>query len=96
MRLPGFGGFGILGFGRFILLLLISLSRFQYFNLHFGSLTHCFKELVLDIQNILSLIFSVLIRDVKIDLFFLIFGCSPSLWVISLKSNPGLSNMPKL
>ena len=53
----GFGDLGFWGFGRFILFLLISFSRFQYFHLHFGLLTHCFTELVLDIQNILSLIF---------------------------------------
>ena len=42
--------------GQFILFLLISFSGFQYFNIHFVSLTHCFTVLVLDIQNILSLI----------------------------------------
>ena len=42
---------------RFILFLIISFSRFQYFNLHFGSLKLCFTNLVLEIQDILSLIF---------------------------------------
>ena len=50
--LPGFWGFG-----RFILFLIISFSRFQYFNLHFGSLILCFTNLVLEIQDNLSLIF---------------------------------------
>ena len=50
--LPGFWGFG-----RFILFLIISFSRFQYFNLHFGSLKLCFTNLVLEIQDNLSLIF---------------------------------------
>ena len=50
--LPGFWGFG-----RFILFLIISFSRFQYFNLHFGSLKLCFTNLVLVIQDNLSLIF---------------------------------------
>ena len=67
--LLGFWGFGIWGFGRFILFLLISFSRFQYFNLHFGSLKHCFTNLVLEIQYNLSLIFSVLIRDIKLIYF---------------------------
>ena len=39
------------------LLLIISLSRFQYFNLHFGSLKLCFTNLVLEIRDNLSLIF---------------------------------------
>ena len=42
---------------RFILFLIISFSRFQYFNLHFGSLKLCFTNLVLEIQDNLSLIF---------------------------------------
>ena len=50
--LPGFWGFG-----QFILFLIISFSRFQYFNLHFGSLKLCFTNLVLEIQDNLSLIF---------------------------------------
>ena len=42
----GFGQFiWDLGFGQFILFLLISFKTFQYFNLHFGSLTHCFTNL---------------------------------------------------
>ena len=41
----------------FILFLIISFSRFQYFNLHFGSLKLCFTNLVLEIQDNLSLIF---------------------------------------
>ena len=32
-------------------------SRFQYFNFHFGSLKLCFTNLVLEIQDNLSLIF---------------------------------------
>ena len=42
---------------RFILFLIVSFSRFQYFNLHFGSLKLCFTNLVLEIQDNLSLIF---------------------------------------
>ena len=42
---------------RFILFMIISFSRFQYFNLHFGSLKLCFTNLVLEIQDNLSLIF---------------------------------------
>ena len=42
---------------RFLLFLIISFSRFQYFNLHFGSLKICFTNLVLEIQDNLSLIF---------------------------------------
>ena len=53
----GFGDSGFWGFGQFILFLIISFSRFQYFNLHFGSLKLCFTNLVLEIQNNLSLIF---------------------------------------
>ena len=41
----------------FILFLIISFSRFQYFNLHFGSLKLCFTNLVLEIHDNLSLIF---------------------------------------
>ena len=41
----------------FILFLIISFSRFQYFDLHFGSLKLCFTNLVLEIQDNLSLIF---------------------------------------
>ena len=56
--LPGFlGDSGFWGFGQFILFLIISFSRFQYFNLHFGSLKLCFTNLVLEIQDNLSLIF---------------------------------------
>ena len=50
--LPGFWGFS-----WFILFLIISFGRFQYFNLHFGSLKLCFTNLVLEIQDNLSLIF---------------------------------------
>ena len=39
--------------------------------------------------------FSVLIEISKLN-YFTHFGCSPSLWDKSLKSNPGLSNMSKL
>ena len=53
----GFGDSGFWGFGWFILFLIISFSRFQYFNLHFGSLKLCFTNLVLEIQDNLSLIF---------------------------------------
>ena len=52
VSLPGFWGFG-----WFILFLIISFSRFQYFNLHFGSLKLCFTNMVSVIQDNLSLIF---------------------------------------
>ena len=51
------GDSGFWGFGRFILFLIISFSRFQYFNLRFGSLKLCFTNLVLEIQDNISLIF---------------------------------------
>ena len=51
------GIWGFWGFGWFILFLIISFSRFQYFNFHFGSLKLCFTNLVLEIQDNLSLIF---------------------------------------
>ena len=62
MGLPGFWGFGVLGVRGFgglasiFLFLIISFSRFQYFNLHFGSLKLCFTNLFLEIQDNLSLI----------------------------------------
>ena len=55
-----FGMWVYLGFGglaSLFLFLIISFSRFQYFNLHFGSLKLCFTNLVLEIQDNLSLIF---------------------------------------
>ena len=51
----GIRGFG--GLAGLFLFLIISFSRFQYFNLHFGSLKLCFTNLVLEIQDNLSLIF---------------------------------------
>ena len=44
----GIRGFG--GLAGLFLFLIISFSRFQYFNLHFGSLKLCFTNLVLEIQ----------------------------------------------
>ena len=40
----GIRGFG--GLAGLFLFLIISFSRFQYFNLHFGSLKLCFTNLV--------------------------------------------------
>ena len=51
----GIQGFG--GLASLFLFLIFSFSRFQYFNLHFGSLKLCFTILVLEIQDNLSLIF---------------------------------------
>ena len=51
----GIRGFG--GLASLFLFLIFSFSRFQYFNLHFGSLKLCFTNLVLEIQVNLSLIF---------------------------------------
>ena len=51
----GIWGFG--GLAGLFLFLIISFSRFQYFNLHFGSLKLCFTNLVLEIQDNLSQIF---------------------------------------
>ena len=51
----GIRGFG--GLANLYLFLIISFSRFQYFNLYFGSLKLCFANLVLEIQDNLSLIF---------------------------------------
>ena len=65
----GFRNLGFWGLGRFIMFLLISFSRFQYFNLHFGSLIHWSAKLVLGTQNTSALTFFVLVRDAKIDLF---------------------------
>ena len=53
----GFGDPGFEGLAGLFLFLIISFSRFQYFNLHFGSLKLCFTNLVLEIQDNLSLIF---------------------------------------
>ena len=80
---------------QFILFLIISFSRFQYFNLHFGSLKLRFTYLVLEIQDNFSLIFlssleiSNLIYFTHFRLFPIIMGH------ISKYSSPGLSNMPK-
>ena len=52
LEIRGFGGLACL-----FLFLIISFSRFQYFNLHFGSLELCFTNLVLEIQDNLSQIF---------------------------------------
>ena len=60
-------GFG--GLAGLFLFLIISFRRFQYFNLHSSSLKLCFTNLVLEIQDNLSLIF-VFIRDIKLDLFY--------------------------
>ena len=52
-----FGGRQALQIAGLFLFLIISFSRFQYFSLHFGSLKLCFTNLVLEIQDNLSLIF---------------------------------------
>ena len=90
----GFRDLEFWGFGRFILFLIISFSRFQYFNLHFGSLKLCFTNLVLEIQDNLSLIF---LSSLEISnlIYFIHFRYPPSLWVLSQNSSPGLSNMSK-
>ena len=80
---------------RFILFLIISFSRFQYFNLHFGSLKLCFTNLVLEIQDNLSPIF---LSQLEISnlIYFTHFRLSPIIMGhISNNSSPGLSNMPK-
>ena len=51
----GIRGFG--GLAGLFFFLIISFRRRQYFNLHFGSLKLCFTNLVLEIQDNLSLIF---------------------------------------
>ena len=79
---------------RLILFLISFFSRFQYFILHFGSLKLCFTNLVLEIQDNLSLIFLSLL-EISNLIYLLIFGYPPSLWVISQNSSPGLSHMPK-
>ena len=48
---------GLGGLASLFLFLIISFSRFQFFNLHFVSLKLCFTNLVLEIQDNLSLIF---------------------------------------
>ena len=55
LGIRGFGGFG--GLASLFLFLIISFSRFQYFNLHFGSLKLCFTNLVSEIHDNLSIIF---------------------------------------
>ena len=74
----GFGDSGFWGFHWFILFLIISFSRFQYFNLHFGSLKLCFTNLVSEIQDNLSLIF---LSSLEISnlMYFTHFRLSPSL-----------------
>ena len=52
-----FGDREALQIAGLFLFLIISFSRFQYFNLYFGSLKLCFTNLVLEIQDNLSLIF---------------------------------------
>ena len=80
---------------RFVLFLIISFSRFQYFSLYFGSLKLCFTNLVLKFQDNLSLFFSVFIRDIKLDLFYS-FSAIPYHYGSYLKnSSPCLSTMPK-
>ena len=70
LAIRGFGGLA----GLF-LFLIISFSRFQYFNLQFGSLRLCFTNLVSEIQDNFSNI-SVFIRDIKRD-YFTHFRLSP-------------------
>ena len=79
---------------RFILFLIISFSRFQYFNFHFGSLKLCFTNLVLEIQDNLSLIF---LSSLEISnlIYFTHFRLSPIIMGHLKNSSPGLSNMPK-
>ena len=88
MGIRGFGGLASL-----FLFLIISFSRFQYLNLHFGLLKLCFTNLVLEIQDNLSLIFLSSLEISKLDLFY-------SFSVIlhhygSYLKIQGLSNMPK-
>ena len=52
-----FGDRQALQIAGLFLFLIISFSRFQYFNLYFGSLKLFFTNLVLEIQDNLSLIF---------------------------------------
>ena len=52
-----FGDRQALQIAGLFLFLIISFSRFQYLNFHFGSLKLCFTNLVLEIQDNLSLIF---------------------------------------
>ena len=89
-----FGDRQALQIASLFLFLIISFSRFQYFNLYFGSLKLCFTNLVSEIQDNLSLIF---LSSLEISnlIYFTHFRLSPSLWVISQNSSPGLSNMPK-
>ena len=71
--------FGIRGFGglaSLILFLIISFSRFQCFNLHFGSLKLCFTNLVLEIQDNLSLIFLSLL-EISNLIYFTHFSAIP-------------------
>ena len=72
----GFGDSAFWGFGRFILFLIISFSRFQHFNLHFGSLKLCFTILVLEIQDNLSLILLSSLEISKL-IYFTHFRLSP-------------------
>ena len=93
----GFGDSGFWGFGglaSLFLFLIISFSRFQYFNLHFGSLKLCFTNLVLEIRDNLFLIFLSSL-DISNLIYFTHFRLFSSLRVISQNSSPGLSNMPK-
>ena len=53
----GFGDSGFGGLAGLFSFLIISFSRFQHFNLHFGSSKLCFTNLVSEIQDNLSLIF---------------------------------------
>ena len=74
--LPGFWGFGVLVVWPVYLFLIFSFSRFQYFNLHFGSLRLCFTNLVLEIQDNLSLIF-LFSLEISNFIYFTHFRLSP-------------------
>ena len=71
-----FGDWQALQIASLFLFLVISFSRFQYFNLHFGLFKLCFTNLVLEIQDNLSLIFlsSLEISDL---IYFTHFRLSP-------------------
>ena len=71
-----FGDRQALQIAGLFLFLIISFSRFQYFNLHFGSLKLCFTNLVLEIQDNLSLIF-VSSLEISNLIYFTHFRLSP-------------------
>ena len=85
-------GFG--GLAGLFLFLIISFSRFQYFNLHFGSLKLCFTNLVLEIQDNLSLIFLSSLEMSNLIYFTHLRLSSIIMGHIS-KFKPRLSNIPK-